>query len=118
MKEVTRDLFCIAKRLKHINKDYRVFYNDKAARFEVHTKQLEFVVPYDRLDARTLEHARRTRKQNDAQIEAEITKHNNDIQTSAQKKMNGLRRDLEDKLTYAMRAGHEVNFTKDYVKEF
>ena len=76
---VTNDLFDIAWRLHAINDDYRVYYNVAKSRYEVHShkkKTLEFVVPYDRLDARTVEYARYSRVENAERIFAEIDKHN------------------------------------------
>jgi septal ring factor EnvC (AmiA/AmiB activator) len=111
-------MFNIEERLKHINKDYRVVRNNRLDRWEVHTKELEFVVPYDKLDSRVLEHARRTRKQNSDSLEREIDTHNQGIEKAAVEKRQLLQNDLEDMLGFALRTGHTVSFTKDYVKEF
>lgn len=66
MRPVTDDVFFIASRLKETDPSYFVVYNLLKSRYEVHSKEqrgntLCFVVPYDRLDARTLEYAKRTR---------------------------------------------------------
>ncbi len=66
LRPVTDDVFFISSRLKEIDPSYYVVYNLLKSRYEVHSKEqrgntLCFVVPYDRLDARTLEYAARTR---------------------------------------------------------
>ena len=76
---ITNDLFDIAWRLRAINDDYRVYYNVEKGRYEVHSSNkntLEFVVPYDQLDARTVEYARYSRVENAERIFAEMEKHN------------------------------------------
>jgi len=118
MNKVTHDLFQIARRLKQINRDYCVFWNNKANRYEVHTNHFEFAVPYDRLDCRTIDYALKTRKQNAHQIECEINAHNNELVKSAEKQLYTVRAELEDMLGYAMRTGRDVNFTRNYIKEF
>ncbi|MDR0425959.1 MAG: hypothetical protein LBH24_02185 [Clostridiales bacterium] len=65
---VESDLFDIAGRLKGIDEGYFIFRNDRLGRYEVHNKNqrgdtLSLVVPYARLDARTLTLARRTRRE-------------------------------------------------------
>lgn len=67
--EIHNDLFDIASRLKSVNENYRLYYNKIAERYEVHNclqrpSTLAFVVPYDQLDARTVEYARFSSVQN------------------------------------------------------
>lgn len=66
LRAVTDDLYFIASRLKAIDPSYYVVYNLVRERYEVHSNEqkgntLCFVVPYNVLDARTLEYAARTR---------------------------------------------------------
>ena len=65
MHELTRideDLFDIASRLREINPRYVLYRNRKLNRFEIHANgALQIVVPFARLDARTLELVRSTR---------------------------------------------------------
>ncbi|MDR0462435.1 MAG: hypothetical protein LBG88_03870 [Christensenellaceae bacterium] len=124
--KVTCDLFNIAERLKKINRDYRLYRNNRDMRFEVHGGKartpsgwtLAFVVPFERLDARVLDYALRTRKQNYTQIEHEIARHNDAIQKSIFANLENKKQDLEDMLTFATRTGRTVLFTKNYTKEF
>ena len=79
LKLITDDLFDIAARLKSVKDSYVLYYNTEKGRFEVHDsvrRCLEFVVPYDELDARTVEYARYSRVENAKKIFAEVEKHN------------------------------------------
>ncbi len=63
---VTDDVYFIASRLKEIDPTYYVVYDITKRRYEVHSDEqrgssLCFVVPYDRLDARTVDYALKTR---------------------------------------------------------
>lgn len=63
--QIKTDLFDIAKRLKEIDNHYKLYYNNKLKRYEVHAYgALQCVVPYKYLDARTLLHIRKTRIEN------------------------------------------------------
>jgi len=119
MIEVTNDLFGIARRLQKINPSYRVYYNNRHQRFEIHaSKALAFIVPYQRLDARTLEYALKTRVQNADYIEQEMNTHNKKILDSVNQNVDQAAVELQDMLKYAHRTGHNVAFTKNYIKEF
>ena len=79
LKLITNDLFDIAARLKSVNERYVVYYNEQKQRFEVHDgvkNCLEFVVPFDELDARTVEYARYSNVCRAAEILAEVERHN------------------------------------------
>ena len=79
LKLITDDLFDIADRLKSVKKSYVLYYNVEKRRYEVHDgekRTLEFIVPYDELDARTVEYALYTRVENAKQVFAEIEAHN------------------------------------------
>ena len=121
--KVNRDLFRIEDRLRRINKNYRIFRNNKSERFEVRegaggNGPLCFVIPYDKLDCRTLEFALKTRRQNEAQLEQEVDSHNREIEESTNRALKHQRQSLQDMLSYAARTGHTVDFTKNYLKEF
>ena len=79
MIEITNDLYDIAWRLRSVNECYRLYYNKEKGRYEVrnsNTCALEFVVPYDELDARTVEYARYTSVSNAEQVFRDIEKNN------------------------------------------
>ena len=83
MIEITNDLFDIASRLRAINDDYRLYYNAQKRRYEVHSakrQRLQFIVPYDELDARTVEYARYSRVENAKRIFEDIEKHNSKLE--------------------------------------
>lgn len=75
--EIKDDLFDIANRLKEVDERYAVYYNKIKGRYEIYTgKALQIVVPFQRLDARTVYHARKTKIENRKKIIAEIEKNN------------------------------------------
>ena len=80
---ITNDLYDIACRLRSVNDDYRLYYNAKKGRYEVHSakrQRLQFIVPYDELDARTVEYARYSRVENAKRIFEDIEKHNSKLE--------------------------------------
>lgn len=81
--EIKNDLFDVAQRLKGVNETYCLFFNVDKQRYEVyennHGFTLAFVVPYDELDARTVEYARFTRVENSKSLFAEIQRHNDEL---------------------------------------
>ncbi len=76
--KITDDLYDIAWRLKAVNSEYELFYNAEKGRYQVHDKKgaLAFVVPFDELDARTVDYALRTRIQNARRIFEEVERNN------------------------------------------
>ena len=79
--EVKRDLYDIAERIKEIDPDYFIFYSYAKKRYEVHSKTqkgntLALVVPYDKLDERTLTLVRRTRVERIDEVMEEQRKEN------------------------------------------
>ena len=76
---ITNDLFDIAWRLRAIDDDYRIVYNTEKKRYEVHKAScgsMQFVIPFDELDARAVYYARKTRVQYADMIFREIEEHN------------------------------------------
>lgn len=89
--EINNDLFDVAARLKSVNWNYRLYYNKLRDRFEVHNllqrpNTLAFVVPYDDLDARTVEYARFSSVQNAQKLFRDIEKNNENLEKEAQKR--------------------------------
>lgn len=77
LKRVYDDLYHIAKRLRSIDKAYRLFYNRRLKRFEIYAKgAMQMALPFDRLDARTLDYARKTRIENIEKMISEIELNN------------------------------------------
>ena len=76
---ITDDLFDIANRLRSVKDSYVLYYNTEKGRYEVHDSVhgcLEFVVPFDELDARTVQYARYSGVSRAEQIFAEVEEHN------------------------------------------
>ena len=117
--KITNDLFGIAKRIKHINPMYETFRNVVKHRYEVHSaprpsaRSLEFIVPFDHLDERTLEYARKTRVENADAIELEHTKANAELEASVRTRAAQSTAILGDMMDYAAGQVHEVVFKKN-----
>ncbi len=74
---ITEDLYDIAARLRSVEDSYRLFYNTDKCRYEVHARgALQFVVPYEEADARTVEYARMTRVERAKDLFAQIERDN------------------------------------------
>lgn len=81
MIEIKQDVFDIAWRLRQINSDYKLFYNSKSKRFEVHSRfGLEVALPYSTLDARAVHHVQKTQLKNKAKLVAEIERNNERVE--------------------------------------
>lgn len=65
LERIEHDLFDIASRLKEVDERYELFFNKSLGRYEIFANGvLQIAVPFDRLDARTVEFARKTRLEN------------------------------------------------------
>lgn len=81
MNEIKNDLFDIVKKIKEINPRYRVFRNIVKHRYEIYFQNgvnltLELVVPFDKLDYRTVNLINKTKVENADEIFDEIEKSN------------------------------------------
>lgn len=75
--KVRDDLFHIARRIKQIDSQYELYFNRKLWRFEVYAKgAMQVALPFDRLDARSVDFVRETRIENLSRIMDEIEKNN------------------------------------------
>lgn len=75
------DLFGVARRLRSIDDGYFVFLNYKTGKFEIHNRRqrpntLCLVLPFDRLDERTVNRVLYTRAENVKRIVAEMERDN------------------------------------------
>ena len=81
MNEINNDLLDIVKKIKEINPCYRVFRNVVKHRYEIYFQRgtnltLELVVPFDKLDYRTINLINKTKIENADEIFDEIEKSN------------------------------------------
>lgn len=81
MIKIVCDLFDIAQRLKGIDDKYILFYNRKRAKFELHREDYgrvgyQLTLPYDSLDARTLNFCLKTRVERREQLMKELDREN------------------------------------------
>ena len=84
------DVFCICDRLKEIDPSYFVIYNFSRKKFEVHSSQQKdssycFTVPFNFLDDRTIEFAKKTSVSRREEIIKEIDLQNQLIENKVQK---------------------------------
>lgn len=101
MKQICHDLFNISGRLKTIDQDYTVWCNLVQDRLEVHWRgKLAFVVPFDFLDSRTLDYARKTRRENADEIEREIDEGNARIFQEQAKQIQKMQAKIKDYVKY------------------
>lgn len=65
--KITQDVCDICQRIKEVDENYYIVYNRVLNRFELHDRSVKgrfaCVLPFDRLDERSVRHARRTRIQ-------------------------------------------------------
>lgn len=84
---ITNDLFDIADRLKSINEKYIVYYDTEKQRYEVYVQgnpdRLAFVVPYDELDARTIDYALFTSVRNAREVFEAVERDNKKAEETA-----------------------------------
>lgn len=78
---VENDLYGISREIKRIDSEYFVFFRYKTGKFEVHHRgqrgnTLAVVLPFDRLDMRSVAHVRKTRCENIARLLQEIEESN------------------------------------------
>ncbi len=84
MIEILNDLYDIANKIKQINPCYKIFRNEQKHRFEIHSKRgnnlvLELVLPFDKLDYRTVNLVNKTKIENADALFEEIEKTNNKL---------------------------------------
>ena len=75
------DPMSISRRIKEIDAGYRLFFNNKTNRVEVHNKNnigdtLSLVCPFDKIDTRLIVLLRQTRRERSKEVFEEIEKNN------------------------------------------
>ena len=90
------DMHDIAARLKEIDETYALHYEPLTAKFELRGKddELLIVFPYERMDARMVEHARKTRRERIARIVEEIERANAEAEARAERAQNNAVEDV------------------------
>jgi hypothetical protein len=83
---ITCDLFDIADRLREIDENYLLMYNPRKERYEVHRQaqgrvSYELTLPYDRLDARSVQFCLRTRKERAEALLKELEEENKALES-------------------------------------
>lgn len=88
---ITNDLFDIAARLRSIDENFRVYFDKVSGKYQVHNvaqkgNTLAFIVPFNGLDARTVNYARYTSVSNAKALLAKIEKDNDLLLKETQQK--------------------------------
>lgn len=86
--EINNDVYYILSRLKEIDKGYKIFYNTKKNKYEIHNENqignsYALTVPYNILDSRTVTLVRKTRIENQALVFEEIEKQNKKLELNS-----------------------------------
>ena len=87
---ITNDLYDIAWRLASVDGDYRLYYNADKGRYEVYSAarcSLQFILPFDELDARAVEYARSTRVERAEEIFRETERCNAEIERDSARRL-------------------------------
>ena len=101
MEVITEDLFGIAGRLMSVDPRYRLYRNRKMERFELWWEgRLSLVLPFETLDERTVEYARKTRRENADEIMDEIAKGNEAVERQKQKNLEIMQAQIRDCVKY------------------
>ena len=118
---ISHDLFDIVKRLKQIDKKYFILYNKKSQKFEVHYKRsfgtLELVLPFDKLDKRTIDLVLSSRVENKKKILKQMEENNQKLEREKnQKLLDEASFKAKEMMTYAFSKGDtdSINFDDTY----
>ena len=77
LEKINHALFDISKRLKSIDRRYDLVFNREKNRYEIYANgAMQIALPFERLDARAIEYARKTRLENLNKLIAEIEAEN------------------------------------------
>ena len=102
---VTSDVYGITERIKEIDKDYFVMLNRETQRFEIHISGQECTlgceIPYDELDARTLEYVRAHHSSRIAAIQREIELAEKQAEAERRREMREIHDRAADGFAYA-----------------
>lgn len=87
--EINNDVYFISEKIKEIDGGYKIFYNTKRKKFEVHNvnqigSSYSLTIPYNILDGRTLLLVKKTRIENRKKFFEEIEKNNNLLEKRAE----------------------------------
>lgn len=99
--QIFTDPFFICQRLKEIDKSYFVMFDLEKKNYQLHSSEQRgnsycLTFPFDCLDARAVEHARKTRVENEEKIIEEIDRENKRLEKKLIKdEINRLKEALE-----------------------
>ena len=93
--EINNDIYFIKQRIKEMDEGYKIFYNTKRKKYEIHNvnqigNSYALTVPYNILDNRTVEFVKKTRIENRNALFEEIEKNNKTFELQTQKETKNL----------------------------
>lgn len=96
---IKNDLYHIAEELERIDSRYRIKYNQKTGKYQLHDKEKEdrlmLVYPFSKLDYRAVRHTYKTRWERVKAILAELAEHEITQEVQAKKRA---REQIQEKL--------------------
>lgn len=110
---IENDLFGIVGRLKNIDYDYAVYYDNCSGKFELHNMRLrpslQIVFPYPELDKRAVDYALKTQVDKILKEILSIDEHNQKIAEKCEvSKIDEVTRKLENAIKYIDRGGDDL----------
>ena len=86
---VLNNVYDIPVRLKEVNRDFFVMFNTRNQRYEVHCASQPFdtlacVLPFDELDARTIQYVREFSRERTEHLAEEIERYNDELDRKEQ----------------------------------
>ncbi|MEG1964389.1 MAG: hypothetical protein RR123_05930 [Clostridia bacterium] len=88
LKLIKNDMFDICRQIKEYDKNYLIYFNTSIFKFELHNTRkkptLQLVLPFDRLDTRTLSYVLKTRIERMKKELMEIDEFNEKLKASKQ----------------------------------
>jgi len=101
MEGITDDLLDIAGRLYEIDPQYQLYRNNELDRFELWwCDKFNLIIPYDRLDERTVNLVLTTRRENADEISKKIDEQNEELERQRQKNIAIMQAKLKDRILY------------------
>ncbi len=104
--EILNDVFFINDRLKEIDENYKIYFNSKKNKFEIHNigqvgDSYCLTVPFQYLDERTINFVKQTLAINSEKLFDEIDKNNQILKERSEKNILNFAKDkLFDELKY------------------
>ncbi len=117
-KIIDKDLFNISRRIKGIDKNYYILFDNKTNKWEVHNLKQKgstycLTCPYNRLDSRLIDYVYYTSTQHNPDLIKIIEKNNKEIDDKIIASENDyIRSNLKDIYSYASNSSKSIDLNK------